>query len=89
MAGARQCCNHVIACLYKMEYESTPGYIDPSCTSTVCAWNEDTKKEVEPKRISDIVVRKRVRSKYQNIDDQGAEAIAGISPKIRTTTPKD
>ena len=74
MAGASQCCNHAIACLYKIEYANKHGYIHPSCTSTVYAWNNSTKKEIKPKRISDIVVRKRIRSKYQNTDDQHTEA---------------
>ena len=61
-AGVSQCLNHINACLYKIEYAYTHRYIDHSCTSTACAWNNSRKKEIEPKRISDIVVRKRSRS---------------------------
>ena len=53
------CCNHVIPSLYEKEYTNTHGYTDPSCTSSACALNKSTKKEMEPKRISDMVVRKR------------------------------
>ena len=53
------CCNHVIPCLYEKEYTNTHGYTDPSCTSAACAWNKNTKKETELKRIFDVVVRKR------------------------------
>ena len=52
------CCNHVIPSLYEKEYTNTHGYTDPSCTSSACALNKSTKKEIEPKRISDMVVRK-------------------------------
>ena len=49
-----------------MENENTCRYIDPSCTSTACAFSKSTKKkkkkkkEIEPMRISDIIVRKRI-----------------------------
>ena len=76
MAGASLWFNRVIACLYKTEYVNTHGYTDPSCT---CAWNKSTRKEIEPKGISDIVVRKRINSKYQNTNDQDAEAREQIS----------
>ena len=53
------CCNHVIPSLYEKEYTNVHGYTDPSCTSSACALNKSRKKEIEPKRISDMVVRKR------------------------------
>ena len=39
------------------------GFLSPSCTSMPCAWNQATKTIIEPKRISEIVVRKKLRSK--------------------------
>ena len=51
MNGAYETCNHVIACLYKFDYENTKGFCNPSCTEEVSAWNQGTKKEVVPKRI--------------------------------------
>ena len=62
MAGPSHCCNHVITCIYKIEHPNTHGYTDLSCTSTACAWNKSTIKVIEPKRIFNIVVGKRIRS---------------------------
>ena len=53
------CCNHVIPCRYEKEYTNSHEYTDPSIISADCAWNKNTKKEVEPKQISDMVVRTR------------------------------
>eukprot|EP00795_Rhopilema_esculentum_P015949 gene15949-7279_t len=66
MAGTSQCCNHVIATLYKIDYALRQGYLDPSCTSVPCSWNKSSKKEVKPKQIKEIVVRKRFRSKEKD-----------------------
>ena len=63
------CCNHVIPCLYEKEYTNTHGYTDLSCTYAACAWNKDTKKEAELKRIFDVV-----GEETQNTGDQDAEA---------------
>ena len=63
MAGASRCCNHVIAALYKVEYATLNNYCSPSCTSIPCGWNKSTKTIIEPKKICDIVVRKKIRSK--------------------------
>ena len=59
---------------YIIEYANTHGYIGPSYASSAGTWNKSKKKEIKPKRISDIVVRKRIRSKYQNTNYQDAEA---------------
>ena len=61
IAGASQSCNHVIATLYKVDYANRKRYIDPACTSLPCNWNKVSKKTIEPKRISEIVVRKKLR----------------------------
>ena len=63
MAGASGCCNHIIATLYKVEYANTNSFCSPSCTSIPCGWNQVTKKVTEPKRISEIVVWKKIRTK--------------------------
>ena len=65
MAGSGQCCNHVIATLYKVEYANSHDFISPSCTSMPCGWNKSTKTATEPKRIADIIVRKRICTKMQ------------------------
>ena len=52
MAGSYETCNHVIACLYKLEYANTKGLCNPGCTETSCQWNQGTRREVKPKRMS-------------------------------------
>ena len=61
MAGASECCNHVIVVLYKIQYANAKGFTSPACTETACQWNRSSKKEIEPRRISEIVVRKKNR----------------------------
>ena len=60
-AGTSRCCNHAIALMYKLEYANTHGYIDVACTSVPCKWNKSTKKDIVPRKIQDMVVRKRVK----------------------------
>ena len=62
MAGASRCCNHVISMLYKVEYVNANNVCSPACTSIPCGWNKSAKKIIEPKRISEIAVRKKMRS---------------------------
>ena len=75
MAGASQYCNHVIATLYKIDYANRKGYNDPECTSLPCNWNKASKKTIEPKRISDIVVRKKLRTQADKKGDENSEGI--------------
>ena len=63
MAGASGCYNHIIATLYKVEYANSQGFCSPACTSIPCGWNKSTKTIIEPKKIGDIVVRTKLRSK--------------------------
>ena len=70
MAGSSACCNHVIATLYKIEYATTHGYNDPACTSIPCKWNQSTKKEVIPRRITEMVVRKKTRTKINEMENE-------------------
>ena len=56
-AGTCLCCNHVIAVMYKLNYPYKKGYINPLCTSVPEGWNKGTRKEVTPKRISDLFIR--------------------------------
>ena len=66
MAGTSQSCNHAVAVMYKIEYAMKKGYLDPACTSVPCAWNQSTKKEIEPKMIKDMNIRKKLRSKEKD-----------------------
>ena len=38
-------------------------FCSKSCTSIPCGWNQSTKKVIELKKISEIVVRKKIRTK--------------------------
>ena len=60
MAGANRTGNHVIATLYKLEYANSKGWCNPACTETTCQWNQRTHKEVKPKHITDLSVRKNL-----------------------------
>ena len=62
MAGAYEACNHIIATLYKIEYANNKGWCSPACTETACQWNQSTKKDIEPKRIKNLIVRKKLRT---------------------------
>ena len=88
MAGAKQICNHVIACLYRIEYAHSRGFGNPACTEKACQWNQGTRKDVEPKRITDPVVRKRFRcSSLDNAgirEDTGMKNFNEFDPRIET-----
>ena len=73
MAGANECCNHVIAVLYKIQYANAKGFISPACTEKACQWNKSSKKEIEPQRIRDIIVRKKTASKEGNVEGSREE----------------
>lgn len=54
-AGYSQCCNHVIALLYKVEFANQKGFTDPSCTDKACVWNNTSKKDIQPMKLKDMV----------------------------------
>ena len=54
--GLCQCCNHVVAVLYKIEFANEKGLTDPTCTEQVCAWNCSS-KEIGPIKIKDMNIR--------------------------------
>lgn len=61
-AGLSTCCNHVIAALYKVEFANIKGVNDPACTEKACAWNNSGKKDVQPKKIKEMVIREHNRT---------------------------
>ena len=73
MARANECCNHVIAVLYKIQYANTKGFISTACTEKACQWNKSSKKGIEPQRIRDIIVRKKTASKEGNVEGSREE----------------
>ena len=48
--------------LYKVEYANANNVWSPACTSIPYSWNKSTKKIIEPKRISEISLRKKMIS---------------------------
>ena len=66
-------CNHVIATLYKIEYVHVMEWYNLTCTETAYQWNKGTRKEVEPKCITDLFVRKKLWSKHADIDNENRE----------------
>ena len=62
IAGTGECCNHVIATLYKLEYAVSNLFTDPACTSMPCGWNKGTRKSVAAARILDLGIRKDKRT---------------------------
>ena len=73
MAGSFETYNHVIAALYKIEHAHTKRWCNFACSESACQWNKGTRKEVEPKRITDLFVRKKLGSKHADIDDENRE----------------
>ena len=57
VAGSSLCCNHIIALMYKLNYAYKKGYVNPACTSIPQGWNKGTRREVTPKRISELFIR--------------------------------
>ena len=70
MVGSFETCNHVIATLYKIEYTHTKGWCNLACNKTAYQWNKGTRKEVEPKHITNLFVRKKLGSKHVDTDDE-------------------
>ena len=87
-AGFGECCNHVVAILYKVEYANSHGLIDPACTAVACAWNKSTEREVEPQKVKDLVLKKHdslnrtkkhlVQSEYKTNFDVRPKELRGM-----------
>ena len=63
IAGISESCNRVIAIMYKINYAYQKGYLDKAGTDIPCNWNQDTKKDVQPKTVCDIKLAKNVCKK--------------------------
>ena len=57
VAGSSLCCNHIIALMYKLNYAYKKDFVNPLFTSLPEGWNKGTRKEVTPKRISELFIR--------------------------------
>lgn len=71
MPGASRCCNLVIAALHKVDFANTQRYCSPACLLMSYRWNTSTKTVIRPKRIKDIVIRKRLYLKMGETSDEG------------------
>ena len=60
----------MIAVLYKVDYAVQNGSNNPACTSIPCGWNQSTRKDVEPRKIIDLNLRRDKASKAQ-ADSEG------------------
>jgi len=94
MAGAYETCNQIIATLYKMDYANSKGWCNPACTDQPCQWNKSSKKELQPKRIQDLAVRKHLAttSTTSKASDQELRRMADLDvfdPQISSTRSHD
>ena len=62
-AGLSNCCNHLIAVLYKVEYANTHELTNPACTDTPCSWNNKNSVNIEAKKVKDICFESHNRCK--------------------------
>ena len=51
---------------YKIEYANNKGWSSPFCSEATCQWNQSTKKDIEPKRITELFVCKGLRTKQKD-----------------------
>ncbi|KAL3865828.1 hypothetical protein ACJMK2_043178 [Sinanodonta woodiana] len=58
MAGLGETCFHIGALLFKIEAAVQLGYTSSTCTDRPCEWNGCFVKNVEPKKIADIIFYK-------------------------------
>nr|XP_047128367.1 uncharacterized protein LOC124809022 [Hydra vulgaris] len=63
-AGQSNCCNHVAAVLYKIEYANTKDITNPICTDNICSWNAPS-KEIQPSMVKDMNFVKHKSGKLQ------------------------
>ena len=82
MASTNQSCNHVIAVIYKIDYALQKDLLNPSCTSTSCSWNKSAKRDIEPKKIKDTVIRKKIRLR-SNIEELDTYKEKGRSEELQ------
>ena len=74
-AGFAECCNHVVAILYKVEFAYSKGMIDPACTDVACSWNVSTQRDVQFKQIKDIQIKKHDVTKRHHFKFAGLSVV--------------
>lgn len=88
MPGASRCCNLVIAALHKVDFANTQRYCSPACLLMSYRWNTSTKTVIRPKRIKDIVIRKRLYLKMGETSDEGECREFTIPIEIHNSDPR-
>ena len=81
IAGTGECCNHVLATLYKLEYAVSNLFTDPACTSMPCGWNKGTRKSVAAARILDLRIRKDKRTSETKKDNIISNDLINFDPR--------
>ena len=66
MAGPYEASNNVVATLHKIEYANHKEWCSPSSTETAYQWHQSTNKDIEPKRITELFVRKSLMTKQED-----------------------
>ena len=80
VAAASRCFNHVVAVLYK--------YCSPACTAVPSGWNKSTKTVIKPKRIRDVVIRKRLCSLMGKMPDDSESIENKRSVELNNFDPR-
>ena len=78
-AGYGQTCNHVISVLYKVEFAISNEYNEPSCTEKSSKWNDQTYRQVQPKKIKEMDIRSDNRLTNTDYDDRQTKRMSKLN----------
>ena len=81
-AGLSQCCNHVIAVLYKIEYAVSQGFTRPTCTETKSKFNDRSTKIVKGCRVDDLIIEKHMAEKKPQKQSICSEIKSSFDPRF-------
>ena len=77
-----------MALLYKVPHAVTKGYTDPSCTSVSCMWNNQTHREVQPRKIRELKFQEDNRSDIEK-DNPKRELSSALKQAFDPRRPCD
>ena len=78
-AGYGQTCNHVISVLYKVEFAISNEYNEPSCTEKSSKWNDQTYRQVQPKKIKEMDIRSDNRLTNTDYDGRQTKRMSKLN----------
>ena len=81
-AGLSQCCNHVIAVMYKIEYAVSQGFTRPTCTETKSKFNDRSTKIVKGCRVDDLIIEKHMAEKKPQKQSICSEIKSSFDPRF-------